>query len=197
MRDARHRHSARRSLLSGAFAVLFGVGLAVGGPPNGMDAVSLTNFHLSPAYSQWLLGPISWMAKDGEIEAYLALDEDAEAQAFIERFWGQRSNPDSPWPTDQPRAVFERRLGEADTRFSEGTKIGRWTDRGTIYILYGEPDNTYYEVPERPRNSPRAPEPVEVWSYSKDSPRGLDGEKPKRKYFFVKRGEATVFNYGR
>jgi len=146
----------------------------------------------APAYSQWLLGPISRMATGAEIDAYLALDEDSEAQTFIESFWRERSNPDSPWPTDQPRAVFERRLAEADTRFSEGTKVGRWTDRGTIYILYGAPEKSYFEVPERPRNSPRQPEPVEVWSYPKDAPRGLDGEKPKRKYFFVKRGEATV-----
>jgi len=196
MRGARHRPLLRGSLLGAGLLLLALGSLGAAGSPDELDAVSLTNFQLSPAYSQWLLGPISRMATGAEIDAYLALDEDSEAQTFIESFWRERSNPDSPWPTDQPRAVFERRLAEADTRFSEGTKVGRWTDRGTIYILYGAPEKSYFEVPERPRNSPRQPEPVEVWSYPKDAPRGLDGEKPKRKYFFVKRGEATVFNFG-
>jgi GWxTD domain-containing protein len=184
------------SICSVAASLALVAAVAQAGPPEGMDTVDLTNFQLSPRYSQWLLGPISWMASSQEIRTYLGLADDADAERFINEFWGQRSNSDSPWPTDQPRLVFEQRATEADTRFSEGTRYGRWTDRGTIYILYGEPEKSYYEVPERPR-SPRPPDPVEVWSYAKSAAKGLDGEQPKRKYFFVKRGESTVFKFGR
>ena len=43
----------------------------------------LTNFLLSPDRSQWLIGAISKMATPEEIEAYLALTSDEEADACV------------------------------------------------------------------------------------------------------------------
>jgi GWxTD domain-containing protein len=162
------------------------------GPPANRGPSDLTNFQLSPENSQWLVGPISWMAQPKEIEGYLALTDDETAERFITEFWTHRTNPSSPWPTEQPRAVFERRAQEADHRFSEGARLGRRTDRGTVFVLYGEPEKITFEVPDH--QPPQRQRTLEVWNYAKDAPVGLDGNKPKRKYFFTQRDGLTVFN---
>ncbi len=161
---------------------------AAGRPQQSVDPVELTNFLLGPEYSQWLVGPISWIASKEEIRDYLRLSEDAAAAAFIEEFWGRRKSSESPWPQDQPRAQYESRVREADRLYSEGTYLGRRTDRGTIFVLFGAPEEIGYEVPVGPRG-----DAVEVWSYPKDAPKGLHGERPKRRYYFVRRGDRTVF----
>lgn len=150
------------------------------------DPEELFNPLLGIEYSHWLVGPIARMATEEEIERYLQLASDEEAAAFIEEFWKKR-NEGTPVFTDTPQEIFERRVAEADKLFTEGTFPGSHSDRGTIYVLYGEPEKRYYD---RPR---RVDEPVtEVWEYPKDAEPGLDGEKPKRRYRFVKLGERTV-----
>lgn len=154
------------------------------------EPAELTNFTLSPELSRWLVGAVSWLATEDEVHGFLALRSDAEAEAFIEQFWKKRAGAsDSPWPTNRPRAIFTERAREADRMYTEGLRRGRTTDRGTIYILYGEPEEVTYQTPEN-RNRP----PVEVWSYPKDAEPGLDGNPPKRKYFFSKTGEVTEFS---
>ena len=147
----------------------------------------LTNFLLGPDYARWLVGPISHIASDSEIESYLRLDSDQAAAEFIEAFWADRRSPEVVWPAPQPQGVFETRAREADTLYTEGSLSGRRSDRGTVYILYGEPAEVRYEVAARPGLGP-----IEVWVYPKDAERGLDGETPKRYYYFVKKGEHTV-----
>lgn len=153
------------------------------------EASELTNFLLSPRYSQWLLGAVSRIATGAEIEAYLRLTDDEAAVAFIDEFWTGRRSPDIVWPSPQPRELFESRAREADDQFSEGTHLGRRSDRGTIFILYGAPEETEYESSTE-KNRPS----YEVWRYPKSSEPGLDGERPEREYFFIKRGERTVFH---
>ncbi len=151
------------------------------------DAVELTNFRLAPAYSQWLVGPIARIADGDEIERYLALADDAAAEAFIEEFWRRRERPGALKPSDRPRTRFEERARTADAVYSEGTHRGRFTDRGTILILYGEPASTRYAVSTLPGNPA-----VEIWAYPKNADPGLDGKRPKRRYHFVRRGDLTV-----
>ncbi len=151
------------------------------------DAIELTNFRLAPAYSQWLVGPIARIADREEVERYLELTDDAAAAAFIEEFWDRRDPPSSLKPADRPRERFEERARAADAIYSEGTHRGRFTDRGTILILYGEPEERRYAVSTLPGNPP-----VEIWDYAKDAGPGLDGERPKRRYLFIKRGDRTV-----
>ncbi len=147
----------------------------------------LTNFLLGPEKSLWLVGAIGRIASDEEIDAYLRLRSDQDAEAFIEKFWARRRSGESVWPAVQPRGLFETRAREADRLYAEGTRPGRRTDRGTIHILYGPPEQVKYEVAARPGLGP-----IEVWVYPKQAEQGLDGERPKRTYYFVKRGEYTV-----
>jgi GWxTD domain-containing protein len=160
--------------------------------PQGRDASELTNFQLSPEHSQWLVGAISWIANEDEIQAYLALSDDRAAESFITEFWSRHSSADVPWPAEQPRALYERRAAEADRRFSEGARLGRCSDRGAIFVLYGDPEEVSFEMPTR--QTRRAQEPLEIWTYSKEAAAGLDGQRPRRKYFFLKQSGVTAFS---
>jgi GWxTD domain-containing protein len=139
----------------------------------------LSNVVLGPEYSQWLIGPIVRMSTREEVQGYMALTNDAAAAAFIENYWARRG--------ELRRRTFERRAQEADHRFAEGGYAGRRTDRGTIYVLHGEPKEVKFEPPEFVDEPP-----VEVWYYESTEP-GLNGMTPSDVYRFAKYGDLTVF----
>ena len=150
------------------------------------EAEDLTNFLLSPQYSQWLLGAISRMATPGEIAAFLALTNDAAAATFIEEFWAKRG-PEAVWPKKGKRQLFEERTAEADRRFAEGTHRGSHSDRGTVFVLYGPPEETRFEESAQVRS-----QTVEMWTYSPAAEAGLDDRRPKNFYLFIKQKGRTV-----
>ncbi len=154
------------------------------------SAAELTNVFLSPAYSQWLVGPIAQLATPAEVDAYLALGGDAEAESFIADFWERRGG-EAEWPAVSLKQRFEERAAEADRRFSEGAVLGRRTARGTVFVIYGPPTETRYEVVTRPRE-----QTLEVWEYGKRAEDGLDGSRPRRLYRFVRQGDLTVLYQG-
>jgi GWxTD domain-containing protein len=139
----------------------------------------LSNVLLGPEHSQWLVGPIVRMSTHEEVDAFLALRDDAAAAAFVDAYWARRGAA--------VRQLFERRAEEADRRFSEGGYTGRRTDRGTIFVLHGEPQEIKFE-PAEFVNEP----PTEVWYYRTNEP-GLNGKAPAGVYRFAKQGELTVF----
>ncbi|HUO86047.1 MAG TPA: GWxTD domain-containing protein [Thermoanaerobaculia bacterium] len=153
--------------------------------PPARSRADLINTLVSPAYSQWLVGPIVVMATPDEVAAYLELASDEAAAAFIEDFWERRK----PYPLreDNPlRALFEARAAEADRLYAEGGYLGRRTARGIVHVLFGEPAATDFEV------SPHPDDPAIIrWEYPADAPPGLHGRRPDRVYRFVKRGELT------
>lgn len=152
-----------------------------------VDAARLTNLRLSPEYAGWLVGPIAAMASDEEEAAYLALADDAAAAEFIDDFWHRRK----PYPArpDNPlREEFEVRASVADRLYTEGTRLGRRTARGTVYVLYGKPTNSDYEIPPDPRDPS-----IEVWLYDARRVEGIDGSKPERRYRFIRRDDVTEF----
>lgn len=146
----------------------------------------LINFRLGPEYAQWLIGPLYSMATPAERDEFLSLADDRAAAAFVEEFW-RRRDPDPALFGNPVKATFERRAEEADRRFREGTRLGRATDRGTVFVLYGEPGRIDFD----PGLAPHEPD-LEVWSYPEDAPAGLDGERPKQRYFFAERDGETV-----
>ena len=149
----------------------------------------LTNFLLGAEYSQWLVGAISQIADKKEIDRYLELSTDEQAREFIDRFWAERAPKGdfAVWPGRGPRDVFRRRAQEADRLYTEGVTLGRRTDRGTIYVLYGEPAEVTYEIDEEPPY-----DSIEVWRYDKKAAKGLDGRRPKSHYRFVEEDGLTV-----
>lgn len=153
-------------------------------------AEDLTNILLSPRYSQWLVGPISHIATPAEIEEFLALTSDDEAARFIEAFWIERDKGVT-FPAPRVSRQFAERMETADKYYSEGARRGSTTDRGTIYVLYGNPSLIRYEA--LPRDATRS---IEEWVYEEDVGPGLDGKRPQRFYRFWKDGELTVFYRG-
>jgi GWxTD domain-containing protein len=179
---------ARAALL--ALACLAGAACAGGGGPAGSVGsvgamADLTNPFLGPDYSAWLIGPVARIARPDEIKAFLALHDDGEAAAFIQQFW-ERRNP-KPGEANPLLARFEERSEVADKKYSEAGLLGRRTDRGAIFILYGPPGRGGFEVARRPTDPP-----IEVWQYGASAPTGLDGRHPDPFYRFTKRGELTV-----
>lgn len=152
------------------------------------DPADLTNFLLSPNYSQWLVGPIARIATNEERDAYLKIEVDEDAAAFIEEFWKKRGG-DSVFPTQGQKVIFDERVAEADRIFDEITYRGHRTDRGTIFVLYGEPEEIRFEEAPRGRG-----DFLEIWQYPREAEEGLDGKKPERLYYFVKKdGKTTLY----
>lgn len=180
---------ARRLALGLAIATAaIGAAACAGGSvqTRGGGAQAINPF-LSPAYSQWMVGPIARMATPEELEAFAALRDDQAAEAFIEAFW-ERRDPAPARPDNPLRETFEERSAEADRRYTESTYSGRRTDRGTVYILFGEPERTDYEISAHPDDPP-----IEVWFYGDGAEPGLSGEEPASSYRFIKRGDVTTF----
>jgi GWxTD domain-containing protein len=170
-------------------ALLLSAGLLAAGCGGGTaprSLADLTNPFLGPETSAWLIGAVSRMATPQEIDAYLALRDDAAARAFVESFW-ERRDPSPDRPGNPLREAFEERGTEADRLYSEAGFLGRRTDRGTIYVLYGPPSKVDFEVSAAPEDPP-----IELWEYSPTTPAGLDARRPAPAYRFIKRGDLTV-----
>ncbi len=154
------------------------------------DAEDLFNPLLGVDHSHWLVGPIYRMASEQEVENYLQLVSDEDAVSFIAEFWSQR-NEGTELFKKTPEQIFAARAEKADSRYSEAAFPGRLTDRGTIYILFGEPEETEFESSELLGGLP-----VEVWRYGKEAGAGLNGEKPEKQYrFMTLDGKTTFFDH--
>jgi len=154
--------------------------------PRTASAADLTNPFLGPEQSSWLIGPIAFIASPEEIKAYLALTDESQAAQFIDQFWAKR-DPNPSKPGNPLRETFDERTVEADRLYTEAGYRGRRTDRGTIFVIYGPPTKTDFEISP----SPREPA-IEAWTYAATTPAGLDGRKPSLLYRFIKRGDLTV-----
>ena len=154
------------------------------------DPEELFNPMLGVQWSHWLVGPIAEIADEKEIDAYLRVLSDEEAEAFVETFWAKR-NEGTALFKKTPQDLFNLRTEEANKRFSEGTYPGSQTGRGTILVLYGEPESIDFEPPQK-LGYPS----LEVWKYAKGSDKGLDGKKPKKRYRFVEIDGSTVLYTG-
>ncbi len=153
-------------------------------------AEELFNPLLGVDYSHWLVGPVVRIASENEIAAYLALTDDEQADAFIEDFWAQRNKGTEVFKKT-PRQIYAARVVEADKRFTQEAYPGSRTDRGTVFVIYGEPEEITYETLDK-IDLP----PLEVFNYSKDAAPGLDGQHPDHRYRFVDLGDLTVLYTG-
>ncbi|HKI03535.1 MAG TPA: GWxTD domain-containing protein [Thermoanaerobaculia bacterium] len=156
-----------------------------GGAPSRSRA-ELTNPFLGPDYSAWLIGPVARIATTQEIEEFLSLQDDRQAAAFVQAFWSHR-DPAPDKPGNPVQEAFDARSAEADRLYSEAGLLGRRTDRGAVYVVYGKPAKVEFAVSPIP-NGP----PLEVWTYASDAPSGLNARRPAGLYRFVKQGDRTV-----
>jgi GWxTD domain-containing protein len=125
---------------------------------------------LKGPYKTWLNDEVVYIISDEERKAFKALSNDEERDAFIEQFWLRRNpNPDSP--ENEFREEHYRRIAYANDKFAAG-KPGWKTDRGHIYIAFGQPDSIdshpsggAYTRPMEEGGGETSTFPFEVWHY--------------------------------
>jgi GWxTD domain-containing protein len=107
----------------------------------------------------------------GDMEDLETVDERIKA---FDQFWRER-DPTEGTPENEAKTAFYYRVRVANERFGVMRMEGWRTDRGHIYIRYGEPD---YMV-----NEPFSPDryPYQIWYYTRIS--------PNRRFVFVDENE--------
>lgn len=93
----------------------------------------------------WIDGPVRYLSLKEEAKRFKKLKNDTERALFIQRFWGRR-DPTPDTLANEFRQLFWERVQQSNLNFVDSTKPGWKTDRGKIYILYGEPTETQEDL---------------------------------------------------
>ena len=89
-------------------------------------------------YQTWMDEDVRWIITDQEKSDFSTLITDQEFRGFITAFWANRDpSPDSL--TNEREHQHYLRMLYANQHFSIDSTAGWSTDRGQIYVLYGEP----------------------------------------------------------
>ncbi|MDZ7260544.1 MAG: GWxTD domain-containing protein [candidate division KSB1 bacterium] len=100
----------------------------------------------------------SYLSTFEEREIYHALKDVESKRQFLYSFWQKRdTNPATT--TNEFRQEYLRRIQYANEKYSAFKKEGWKTDRGRVYLLYGEPSY----VDRHP--STEGYKPFEIWQY--------------------------------
>ena len=162
MRPAHRGPGSLRAVRPAAAAWLLAAGLVAGAAAFGVATPPTEDF--DAPVPEWADGPVRYVLPQEDKLAYRRLETAEERARFIRRFWAAR-DPDRTTPDNEYRALFFRRVEEAQRQFTgESTKPGWKTDRGKIWILLGPPD-------EHDDYAPRLIRPDVInWSYRKPPP---------------------------
>jgi GWxTD domain-containing protein len=125
---------------------------------------------LDSQYKKWLNEDVVYIITPEERSAFLHLSTNEERESFIENFWARR-NPDPDSPENTFKEEHYRRIAYANEHYASG--IPGWkTDRGRIYIMWGQPDETdshpsggTYERPPEEGGGETTTYPFEDWRY--------------------------------
>lgn len=103
----------------------------------------------------WSLYPISTVLEKNFYEKNLKKVPTDQLQRFFYAFWVSRSpkNPESAW------LAYSEKIAYVQKRFGSLQVKGYRTDRGRVYLQYGEP-NDILEIPSEPLTFP-----YEIWHY--------------------------------
>ncbi len=104
-----------------------------------------------------------YIASHNEINQYKALDSLNAKREFLFRFWNNRDT-DPSTPQNEFKIEYMKRLDYVNNNFTTRIKAGYLSDKGRVYLLYGEPDQKDY-FPSEPNMKP-----YEIWFYS-----GIEG----------------------
>jgi GWxTD domain-containing protein len=121
---------------------------------------------LNPREADSLYRPLVHIMEDNERGVFESLSLSGKRN-FLRQFWARR-DPSPGTPENESRDKYYKAIDEANRRFREGgaAEVPGWrTDRGRIFIRYGEPD----EKLSRPQAG--ATRPYEVWKYTRGRPR--------------------------
>jgi len=122
-------------------------------------------------YMKWLNEDVVYIITEPERAVFLSLTTDEERERFIEQFW-ERRNPEPRSGRNPFKEEHYRRIAYANERFAAG-KPGWMTDRGRIYIKYGEPNGLErrptggtYTRPITEGGGTTTVHPYEKWRYN-------------------------------
>ena len=104
-----------------------------------------------------------YIATDNEQKQYKALDSLTAKREFLFNFWRMRDNDPSS-ARNEFKDDYMERASYVDKNFGNKYKNGYKSDRGRVYLLYGEPDQR-----DRFPNE-RFLKPYEIWVYN-----GIEG----------------------
>src|SRR5205823_12904584 len=90
-------------------------------------------------FKRWLDEDAVYIITKDELTAAKRLTTPEEKEAFIKTFW-ERRDPTPGTVENEYRDEHYRRVAVANERYTEAT-IGWRTDRGKMYIRFGQPDN--------------------------------------------------------
>jgi GWxTD domain-containing protein len=106
--------------------------------PSDLQKSKVKESTLNDYYKKWLNEDVLYIITSEERDTFKSLTTDEERENFIEQFWLRR-NSDPREASNEFKAEHYRRIAYSNEHFASG--IPGWkTDRGRIYILYGEPD---------------------------------------------------------
>jgi len=120
---------------------------------------------------------LSLVATPAELTAFDALP-DEEKPLFVENFW-QRRDPDKATPDNEFKNAFYNRYQYIQDHYSMPFREGVDTDRGRIYLKYGQPDQVITNPLGLPSQtdidaSSWQSKPFEAWEYLKTG--GVDNQ---------------------
>ncbi len=106
-----------------------------------------------------MFSQIKYIATQKEIEQYNSLDSLAAKRLFLYNFWKLR-DPEPSTLINEFKEDYMKRVEFANKNFGLYAKEGYLTDRGRVYLIYGEPDQRDFYPSESNMK------PYEVWFYN-------------------------------
>jgi GWxTD domain-containing protein len=96
---------------------------------------------LNETYNKWLNEVVAYIITAEEERLFRQLKSDEEREQFIDQFWLRR-DPIPDTDKNEFREEYFERIAYANQNFAVDDVLGWRTDRGRIYITYGQP----YEI---------------------------------------------------
>lgn len=110
----------------------------------GLSGHAQTTKNTTDVYQRWLEQDVIYLITPAERLTFLRLNSEEEREQFIAQFW-QRRDFVPETEENEFRDRHYQRMAQANMTYGFGTHAGWQTDRGRIYILYGEPDEVNQE----------------------------------------------------
>lgn len=149
--------------LSSEFRVLPPLGrLAFAEPPPAAAASAPAGVYagLSEAQVDSVIGVLDLYFTPSQRQLLTTLNAGGKVQ-FLNRWWDSM-DPDPATPVNEAKEIIEQRVAFADQNFTSSQRLGRDTDRGMIYMLFGSPT----ERIDRPVEATLGP--YVIWNYSNE-----------------------------
>ena len=121
-------------------------------------------------FRKWLREDVLYIITPEEADVFLGLSTDPEKELFIEQFWARRDT-DPHTAINEYKEEHYRRVAYSNENFTSGFP-GWKTDRGMVYIKFGEPDRReshptggHYVRPSWEGGGSTSTYPFERWEY--------------------------------